>query len=53
MTTTASPAAKSRPAVIAAWWPKFRLKPSTFIRGSNSAAAGEDRSASRRGCRRR
>ncbi len=37
MMTTASPHAKSNPAVIAAWWPKLRLKFKTLI--VESAAA--------------
>ena len=43
MTTTASPVAKSSPAVIAAWWPKFRLNPRTFTLGSAAAASARSR----------
>src|SRR5215470_9963502 len=39
MITTASPSAKSRPAVIASWWPKFRARKSSLTRSSRALSS--------------
>ena len=39
MITTASPLAKSSPAEIASWWPKFRARNSSFTRRSRARSS--------------